>query len=86
MEVVFEVGDIVSLGKDEAIVTDVLDRAVDVLRRSGPSKGIPKFVHPSELMLVRKGAKAKVRKKEVEVPIEEEKMPALVVSQLSLLS
>lgn len=52
----FQVGDIVEYKRDkcEAVVKDVLSRGVDILRRTGPSKGVPRFVQPQDLELIRR--------------------------------
>lgn len=56
MAPVFQVGDIVEYKREkcEAVVKDVLPRGVDILRRTGPSKGVPRFVQPQDLELIRR--------------------------------
>ena len=56
MAPVFQVGDIVEYKREkcEAVVKDVLPRGVDILRRTGTSKGVPRFVQPQDLELIRR--------------------------------
>ena len=57
METTLKPGDIVQFGRDEAVVKDFVPsrNKVEILRTTGASRGIPKFVSPSEITFIRSG-------------------------------
>ena len=57
METMLKEGDIVQFGRDEAIVKEIVPsrEMVGILRLTGASRGIPKFVRPAEVTFLRSG-------------------------------
>ena len=81
MAPVFQVGDIVEYKREkcEAVVKDVLPRGVDILRRTGPSKGVPRFVQPQDLELIRRPRAPKAKAVE---PVESPAAKPVVATEI----